>query len=67
MVTLAPTVGVRLLYAQCHPDHRASWRVLEKAGLTREAELHAHPGFPNLPDGGPTRVLRYSLRFEDAA
>lgn len=63
VVQLAPAVGVRYLWAQCHPDHRASWRVLEKAGFQRDQQLHEHPGFPNLPDGGPRLVLRYELRF----
>ena len=42
MVALAPKVGVQRLYALCHPEHRASWRVLEKCGLTREARLRRY-------------------------
>lgn len=63
VVDLAPILGVRQLWAQCHPDHRASWRVLEKAGFARDPVLHEHPGFPNLPGGGPAHVLRYTLTF----
>jgi RimJ/RimL family protein N-acetyltransferase len=63
IVELAPSLGVRHLWAQCHPEHRASWRVLEKGGFTRDAQMHDHPGFPNLPGGGPAHVLRYSRWF----
>ena len=65
IVQLAPSLGVRYLYAQCHPDHHPSRRVLEKAGFTRDRTLHEHPGFPNLAGGGPTLVLRYMLRFDE--
>ena len=61
VVRTAPALGVRLLWAQCHPDHLASAHVLEKAGFTRDPELHTHTGFPNLPDGGPKQVVRYTL------
>jgi RimJ/RimL family protein N-acetyltransferase len=65
MVRLAPSLGVGYLYAQCHPDHHPSRRVLEKAGFTRDRTLYEHPGFPNLTGGGPTLVLRYMLRFDE--
>ena len=32
MVAISSDVGLRRLYALCHPDHPASWRVLENAG-----------------------------------
>jgi RimJ/RimL family protein N-acetyltransferase len=67
VVQLAPSLGVRFLYAHCHPDHRASCRVLEKAGFTRDHGLVPHPGFPNLPEGGPLLVLRYTLTYPDAS
>ena len=33
MVELARNLGVVRLYALCHPENSASWRVLEKAGF----------------------------------
>lgn len=60
MVDLARTLGVRRLYAICHADHRASARVLEKGGMTREAVLRQHTIFPNLTPPGPHDVLRYA-------
>ena len=57
MVDLAPTLGVRRLYALCHVDHRPSARVLEKGGFTLEGILRGYCEFPNLepPDPGDVR------------
>jgi ribosomal-protein-alanine N-acetyltransferase len=63
VVAVAGQVGLRRLYALCHPDHAASWRVLEKSGFTREGLLRGHSGFPNLP-GEPGDVLCYARVFE---
>ena len=52
MVPLAPTLGVRRLYALCHVDHRPSARVLEKGGFTLEGVLPRYCEFPNLEPGG---------------
>ena len=60
MVNLAPTLGVRRLYAICHAGHAASARVLEKGGLTREGILPGHTVFPNLSPE-PADVLCYAL------
>jgi RimJ/RimL family protein N-acetyltransferase len=57
-------VGLRRLYALCHPDHPASSRVLEKCGFTREALLRRHSEFPNLRPGEPSDVLCYARVFE---
>jgi [ribosomal protein S5]-alanine N-acetyltransferase len=65
MVELAPTVGLRRLYALCHPEHRASWRVLEKCGFEREGTLRRHTVFPNLRPGEPTDVLCYARVWAD--
>lgn len=65
IVQLAPSLGVGYLYAQCHPDHHPSRRVLEKAGFTRDRTLYEHPGFPNLAEKEPMLVLRYMLRFDE--
>ena len=58
VVSLAPTLGLRRLEAECHAAHAASVRVLEKCGFVREALLPRHAELPNL---GPDRydVLRY--------
>jgi RimJ/RimL family protein N-acetyltransferase len=60
MIDLARALRVQRLYAICHVDHRASWRVMEKAGMTREGVLPRHIVFPNL---GPTPcdVLAYGI------
>src|SRR5437016_5736815 len=60
MVELARSVGVRRLYALCHTEHRASWRVLEKCGFVREGILHSHSEFPNLTPREICDVLCYA-------
>jgi RimJ/RimL family protein N-acetyltransferase len=67
IVQVAAELGVRRLYALCHPEHRASSRVLEKCGFTREAMLRRHSEFPNLRPGEPCDVLCYARVFESAA
>jgi RimJ/RimL family protein N-acetyltransferase len=61
MRDLALRLGLHRLYAVCHPDHRASWRVMEKCGFTREAILHAQAVFPNIAPGVRSDVLCYSF------
>jgi ribosomal-protein-alanine N-acetyltransferase len=60
MVGLARNLGVRRLYALCHPDHQASWRVLQKGGFIREAMLSRYAAFPNLKPGMLSDVLCYA-------
>lgn len=62
MVDLARSLGVTRLFALCHPQHRASWHVLEKCAFVREATLHAHAEFPNLEPGVRADVLCYVLK-----
>jgi RimJ/RimL family protein N-acetyltransferase len=64
MVALAPRLGIQRLYAKCHPDHRRSWRVLEKCGFAREGTLLRHAEFPNLQPGTPADVLCYATVFD---
>jgi RimJ/RimL family protein N-acetyltransferase len=64
VVAVATDVGVRRLYALCHPDHAASRRVLEKCGFAREGLLRRRAKFPNLPAGEPGDVLCYARVFE---
>jgi RimJ/RimL family protein N-acetyltransferase len=59
VVALAASVGVQRLYATCHVDHRASWRVMEKCGFEREALMRRHSVFPNLSPE-PADVLQYA-------
>ena len=61
MRDLAARLGVERLYALCHPDHRASWRVLEKCGFFRERILPAFAEFPNLEPGRKADVVCYSI------
>ena len=59
MVDLASQLGVRRLHAQCHPDHRASSRVLEKCGFVRDGTWSRQVGFPNLAPGVAQDVACY--------
>ena len=61
MVGVAHCGGIRRLYAICHTEHRASWRVLEKCGFLREGILHQYIEFPNLRPGGLSDVFCYAL------
>ena len=63
MVTIAPGLGIRRLYALCHADHRASARVLEKCDFTREGRLRQYAAFPNLGSGAICDVLCYARIF----
>jgi RimJ/RimL family protein N-acetyltransferase len=65
MRSLALRLGVLRLSAICHPDHRASWRVLQKCGFTREGVLRGHAQFPNIAPGVASDVLSYAFVFED--
>jgi [ribosomal protein S5]-alanine N-acetyltransferase len=61
IVDVARQVGVTRLYALCHPEHRASWRVLEKCGFARDAGWNRQAEFPNLAPGVLQDVLCYAL------
>ena len=62
---LALRLGVLRLTAICHPEHRASWRVLQKCGFTREGILRGHAQFPNIAPAVASDVLSYSYVFEN--
>lgn len=66
MCELAPGLGITRLFALCHPDHRASQRVLEKSGFQRE-ESPAECEFPNLRKGQPATALCYVRHFKRGA
>jgi len=61
MVDISRRIDLRRLYAFCHPEHRASWRVLEKCGFTRTAGDVRQAEFPNLTPGALQEVLCYEL------
>jgi RimJ/RimL family protein N-acetyltransferase len=63
IVEVAPRVGLARLDALCHPDHRASWHVLEKCGFARDTHWAGRDEFPNLAPGVPQDVLRYTMVF----
>jgi ribosomal-protein-alanine N-acetyltransferase len=63
MVELARRLLVRRLYALCHADHRASARVMEKAGMIKEEVLPSHIMFPNLGNTSRSDVFSYALTF----
>lgn len=63
IVELAPALGIRRLYALCHPNHRPSQRVLEKCGFELEGTLRSYTEFPNLEPGVLADVLCYSRIF----
>jgi [ribosomal protein S5]-alanine N-acetyltransferase len=60
MVTLAAGLGVEILYALCHAEHRASRHVLEKCAFKRDETYSHRTEFPNLLPRRPATVLRYT-------
>lgn len=59
VVVMARRLGVRRLFALCHPNHQASIRVLKKCGFVLEDLLTGFADFPNLGPGQPEDCLRY--------
>lgn len=59
MVDVAADIGVSWLYALCHPQHRASWHVLEKCGFERDGRWNRQVEFPNLAPGITQDALCY--------
>jgi [ribosomal protein S5]-alanine N-acetyltransferase len=64
MVGVASAIGVERLYALCHPDHRASWHVLEKCGFVRDLAWTRPVEFPNLAPGVLQEACCYVLTNE---
>jgi RimJ/RimL family protein N-acetyltransferase len=60
MIDLAGELDIARLYALCHPDHRASQRVLEKRGFERDAQWSRQMVFPNLLPGVNQDVFCYA-------
>jgi RimJ/RimL family protein N-acetyltransferase len=63
MVDVARRLGVKRLSALCHPDHRASWHVLEKCGFVRDQSWTQRVELPNLAPGVLQDVACYQLPF----
>ncbi len=63
IVDVAGQIGMRRLYALCHPEHRASWRVLEKCGFVRDVTWSRQVEFPNLARGVLQDVNCYAMQF----
>jgi [ribosomal protein S5]-alanine N-acetyltransferase len=61
VVDVSRRIDVERLVALCHPDHRASQRVLEKCGFTRDASWVDRAEFPNLAPGVTQDVACYEL------
>ncbi len=61
VIDIARGVDLVRLYALCHLENPASWRVLEKCGFAREGILRRHSVFPNLRTVGPCDVVCYGL------
>jgi len=61
MVMLSRSLGLRRIYALCHPQHRSSWRVLEKCGFSRDKSWSRQVEFPNMVPGVLQDVLCYEL------
>lgn len=60
MVDIARKIGIVSLSALCHPEHRASVRVLEKCDFARDLRWTKPIVFPNLPDTKPQDVWCYT-------
>jgi ribosomal-protein-alanine N-acetyltransferase len=60
MLDLARSRGYARVEASCHPDNRASVRVLEKCGLRHVATKKAHMVFPNL-SGALCDLMLFSI------
>ena len=66
MVDVARRINVARIYAICHPEHRASWRVLEKCGLWSDQSWSKQAEFPNLAPGMLQDVVCYKVVLETA-
>jgi len=63
MVDVSRRLGLVRIYALCHSQHRASWRVLEKSGFMRDQSWSKQVEFPNLVPGVLQDVICYALVF----
>ncbi|HEY0591023.1 MAG TPA: GNAT family N-acetyltransferase [Thermoanaerobaculia bacterium] len=61
VIATARAIGIARLFALCHPEHRASRRVLEKCGFALDVQFAEKAEFPNLAPGMLQDVVRYEL------
>jgi ribosomal-protein-alanine N-acetyltransferase len=61
IIEISKITDLHRIYALCHTQQQASWRVLEKCGFMREGRLRSYIIFPNLNDSEPQDVYCYSL------
>jgi len=66
IVRLADSLEIADLFALCHPDNKASYRVLEKCSFARQVELVQGSHFPNLAEGSRADALCYVRTFHPA-
>ena len=66
IVRQADALEIAVLFARCHPDHKASYRVLEKCGFVRQPELVQATHFPNLAGGSRADALCFVRAFRPA-
>jgi [ribosomal protein S5]-alanine N-acetyltransferase len=64
VVEVARSVAVVRLYALCHPENTASWRVLEKCGFMCEGILRKRLKFPKLSQDELHDVFCYALSLK---
>ena len=64
VIDVARRIGVARLHALCHPQHRASWRVLEKCGFVQDRSWTKQAEFPNLAPGIQQDVLCYTTALD---
>ena len=53
LIELAFASGVHRIYAECDPENRASWGLLERLGFAREAHLRQNVYFRKDTEGRP--------------
>ena len=60
LLNLAEDLGLRRIYALCHPNHQPSSHVLQKCGFELEGTLRCYCEFPNLDPGVPADACCYA-------
>lgn len=61
IIEISKLAQLRRIYAICHTQQKASWRVLEKCRFEREGVLRSYTIFPNLSQNELQDVYCYSL------
>lgn len=61
VIAIGRAIDIARLFALCHPEHRASRRVLEKCGFALDVQFAEKTEFPNLAPGMLQDVVRYEL------